>query len=98
MAVRRVEHRSVEERKALGKGSREKAPLSSHTGWEPAADRADPVALLEEQNRTRDVDLVPVRNGRMLISPFTFYRGAAKIMGGRSESRAKGWADLSAVW
>jgi hypothetical protein len=44
-------------------------------------DRADPVALLEEQNLTREPDLVPVRHGRMMVSPFTFYyRGAAKIM------------------
>ena len=47
---------------------------------QPAADRPDPVALLEEQNATREPDLVPVRHGRMLVSPFTFYRGAAKIM------------------
>ena len=43
-------------------------------------DRPDPVALLEEQNTTREPDLVPVRHGRMMVSPFTFYRGAAKIM------------------
>ena len=53
---------------------------SSHAGWEPAADRPDPVSLLEEQNATREPDLVPVRHGRMMVSPFTFYRGAAKIM------------------
>ena len=53
---------------------------SSHAGWEPAADRPDPVALLEAQNATREPDLVPVRHGRMMVSPFTFYRGAAKIM------------------
>jgi uncharacterized protein (DUF2252 family) len=46
----------------------------------PAGDRPDPVALLEEQNATREQDLVPVRHGRMMVSPFTFYRGAAKIM------------------
>jgi uncharacterized protein (DUF2252 family) len=46
----------------------------------PSADRRDPVDLLEEQNLTRDPDLVPVRHGRMMVSPFTFYRGAAKIM------------------
>ena len=50
------------------------------TGWAAAADRPDPVGLLEEQNVTREPDLVPVRHGRMLVSPFTFYRGAAKIM------------------
>src|SRR6185436_2410507 len=52
-----------------------------HTGWVPAADRADPVTLLSDQNTTREQDLVPVRHGRMMVSPFTFYRGAAKIMG-----------------
>ena len=54
--------------------------LSDHAGWEPAADRPDPVALLEAQDATREPDLVPVRHGRMMVSPFTFYRGAAKIM------------------
>jgi uncharacterized protein (DUF2252 family) len=48
--------------------------------WRPAPGRPDPVALLEEQNLTREPDLVPVRHGRMMVSPFTFYRGAAKIM------------------
>ena len=80
MAVTKIEHPSAEERKARGKTSREKTPTSSHSGWKPAADRPDPVALLEEQNLTREQDLVPVRHGRMLVSPFTFYRGAAKIM------------------
>ena len=56
------------------------APLSGHAGWAPGAERPDPVALLEEQNATREPDLVPVRHGRMMVSPFTFYRGAAKIM------------------
>ena len=80
MAAKKVEHPTVEERVARGKGCREKTPVTSHAGWEPAPDRPDPVALLEEQNLTRDSDLVPVRHGRMLASPFTFYRGAAKIM------------------
>ena len=75
-----IKHLSVDERKAKGKGFREQAALSAHTDWKPAADRPDPVALLEEQNTTREQDLVPVRHGRMLVSPFTFYRGAAKIM------------------
>ena len=78
--TKKVKHPSVEERAAKGKGCREKTPVSSHTGWVPASDRPDPVALLEEQNLTREQDLVPVRHGRMLVSPFTFYRGAAKIM------------------
>ena len=60
--------------------ARERSPLSGHAGWVPAADRPDPVGLLEIQNLTREPDLVPVRHGRMWASPFTFYRGAAKIM------------------
>jgi uncharacterized protein (DUF2252 family) len=79
-AKTRVPHPSVDERRALGKEARNHTPPSSHTGWAPATDRPDPVALLEEQNATREPDLVPVRHGRMLVSPFTFYRGAAKIM------------------
>jgi uncharacterized protein (DUF2252 family) len=80
MAGTKVKHPSVEERRAKGKGCREQTPVSSHDGWTPAPDRPDPVALLEEQNLTREQDLVPVRHGRMLVSPFTFYRGAAKVM------------------
>ena len=75
-----IEHLSVEDREARGKAAREQASRASHTGWSPAADRPDPVALLEEQDATREADLVPVRHGRMMVSPFTFYRGAAKIM------------------
>jgi uncharacterized protein (DUF2252 family) len=75
-----IKHLSVEERRASGKAAREKAPVSAHTGWVPAPDRPDPVGLLEDQNATREPDLVPVRHGRMMVSPFTFYRGAAKIM------------------
>lgn len=75
-----TEHPSVAERAASGKAARADTPLSSLKGWVPAADRPDPVALLEQQNLTRVPDLVPVRHGRMMASPFTFYRGAAKIM------------------
>jgi uncharacterized protein (DUF2252 family) len=81
MAARaRIPHPSVDERRARGKEARNQTPPSSHTGWMPASDRPDPVALLEDQNRTREPDLVPVRHGRMLVSPFSFYRGTAKIM------------------
>ena len=81
MAARtRVPHLSVDERRARGKEVRNRTAPSSHAGWTPATERPDPVALLEEQNRTREPDLVPVRHGRMLVSPFTFYRGAAKLM------------------
>jgi uncharacterized protein (DUF2252 family) len=64
----------------MGEQARERVPLSSAAGWRPAADRADPVSLLKAQDLTREPDLVPVRHGRMMVSPFTFYRGAAKIM------------------
>src|SRR5215211_4253577 len=80
MAVRRLAHPTVDERRAQGKEARDRTPPSSHAGWAPASDRPDPVGLLQEQNRTREPDLVPVRHGRMLVSPFTLYRGAAKIM------------------
>jgi uncharacterized protein (DUF2252 family) len=76
----RVAHPTVDERRARGKEARNGTPPASHARWAPAADRPDPVALLEEQNLTREPDLVPVRHGRMLVSPFTFYRGTAKIM------------------
>ncbi len=80
MAITKVAHLSVDERRAKGKAARQRSPLSGHGGWGPAGDRPDPVALLEAQNLTREPDLVPVRHGRMMVSPFTFYRGAAKIM------------------
>jgi uncharacterized protein (DUF2252 family) len=76
----RVPYPSVDQRRAQGQEALNRTPLSSHRRWAPAADRPDPVALLGEQNRTREADLVPVRHGRMLVSPFTLYRGAAKIM------------------
>jgi uncharacterized protein (DUF2252 family) len=80
MATQEIAHPSVEERAQKGKEARTRTARSSHTKWRPANDRPDPVALLEEQNLTREPDLVPVRHGRMMVSPFTFYRGAAKIM------------------
>jgi uncharacterized protein (DUF2252 family) len=78
--VRRIKHPSLDERLSQGRTARDSTPPSSHSGWSPAADRPDPVGLLEQQDRTREPDLVPVRHGRMMVSPFTFYRGAAKIM------------------
>ena len=80
MAVKKIAHPSIDERKAVGRQDRDQTPPSSHAGWKPAADRPDPVGLLEEQDATREPDLVPVRHGRMMVSPFTFYRGAARIM------------------
>jgi uncharacterized protein (DUF2252 family) len=79
-AVSKVTHLSLDERQAGGRQASDRTPPSSHSGWHPAEDRPDPVALLEEQDLTREQDLVPVRHGRMMVSPFTFYRGGAKIM------------------
>src|ERR1051326_1208395 len=80
MAVKQIVHLTVDEREAEGSQARDGTPPSAHAKWRPAAGRPDPVGLLEEQNLTRENDLVPVRHGRMMVSPFTFYRGAAKIM------------------
>jgi uncharacterized protein (DUF2252 family) len=76
----RRRHLTVDERVARGRTARKEVPRSSHGRWEPAADRPDPVALLEDQAASRVPELVPIRYGRMLVSPFTFYRGAALIM------------------
>ena len=80
MTTTQIAHPSVDERRSRGKELRTSVAPSDHAGWKPAKDRPDPVSLLEEQNATREQDLVPVRHGRMMVSPFTFYRGAAKIM------------------
>ena len=76
----RRQHLTVDERIARGQAARKQAPRSSHGRWEPSPDRPDPIALLEEQAASRVPELVPIRYGRMLVSPFTFYRGAALIM------------------
>jgi uncharacterized protein (DUF2252 family) len=75
-----VPHLSVDERIARGKAARQEVPRSSHAHFEPTEVRVDPVELLERQAETRVPELVPIRYGRMLVSPFTFYRGAAMIM------------------
>ena len=77
---RAVVHLNVAERAAKGKAARDAAPRAAHGEWEPPADRRDPVELLEEQAATRVPELVPIRYGRMLVSPFTFFRGAAYPM------------------
>src|SRR4051794_8725705 len=75
-----VPHLSVAERVARGKAARAEVPRSSHERFEPSPVRPDPVALLEQQDETRVPELVPIRHGRMLVSPFTFYRGSASVM------------------
>jgi uncharacterized protein (DUF2252 family) len=68
------------ERAARGKALRAEVPRDSHAVFDPPADRPDPISLLEEQAKTRVPGLVPVRYGRMMVSPFTYYRGAALPM------------------
>ncbi len=80
LAARPAADATPAERAATGKAARERAPRSSHGVWEPAADRPEPVQVLEQQAADRVPELVPLRYGRMLASPFTFYRGAAAIM------------------
>ena len=69
-----------EAREALGRAARERTPRSVQSLWEPPDDRLDPVSLLAEQAESRVPELVPIRYGRMMVSPFAFYRGAALIM------------------
>ncbi len=73
-------HLTPADRAARGKDARTQVPRESHAGFDPPADRPDPLALLQEQAASRLPDLVPVRYGRMSVSPFAFFRGAALVM------------------
>jgi uncharacterized protein (DUF2252 family) len=79
-APKKVDHLTVEERAARGKAARSKLPRGGLADWSPGSGRRDPVDILEEQARTRVPELVPIRYGRMLVSPFAFYRGGAALM------------------
>jgi hypothetical protein len=72
--------RSRAERLAAGQALRESVPRSNHGDWTPSAQRRDPIEILEESNQDRLPELVPIRYGRMLRSPFTFLRGSAALM------------------
>ncbi len=72
--------RAPSERRAQGKALREPVPRQSHAGWKASKGRRDPIDLLIEGNQGRIPELIPIRFGRMMQSPFTFYRGAAGIM------------------
>jgi uncharacterized protein (DUF2252 family) len=72
--------RAVADHVAAGRAMRAQAPRSTHAAWKPADDRPDPIDLLEASNRNRVPDLVPIRYGRMLQSPFAFLRGSAAVM------------------
>ncbi|GHC80125.1 DUF2252 domain-containing protein [Streptomyces flavofungini] len=82
MTGSRTAQLTPQERAARGKAARGPVPRSAQAGFAPRPDRADPVAVLEEQSASRLPDLVPVRYARMLESPFRFYRGAAALMAG----------------
>lgn len=75
-----LSHPTRSELYEMGKSLRDKCPRESHATWNPAANRPDPLALLEESNKGRMPKLLPIRHGRMLKSPFAFYRGAALNM------------------
>jgi uncharacterized protein (DUF2252 family) len=72
--------KAIEERLVEGRAERESVPLEAHSEWAAPAQRPDPVGILEAQDATRVPELVPIRHGRMIVSPFTFYRGSAAIM------------------
>jgi uncharacterized protein (DUF2252 family) len=88
------QHLTVAERIARGKEARRQTPRRTQGEYRPAADRPDPVDLLEAQAQTRVPELVPIRYGRMLVSPFTFYRGAAKIMAADLASAPRSGLDV----
>src|SRR4051794_6149847 len=72
--------RDPETRAAAGRDARKVTPPESHADFAPAADRADPVGILQAQDAERVPELVPIRHGRMGLSPFTFLRGSAAVM------------------
>src|SRR5215469_15873622 len=74
--------RTLAERRAVGRSLRERVPRSSHAEWSPAADRPDPISLLQEQDSSRLAQFVPLRYERMIASPFAFLRGSAVVMAG----------------
>ncbi len=73
-------HHLIGNRDVHGKALRKRTPRSSHAAWRPPSDRRDPVEILIESSQRRVQHLVPIRYGRMLQSPFAFYRGSAAIM------------------
>ena len=75
-----LKYSTLAERIEVGKAARANLPRSRHGEWAPPAGRADPLTILEEQERARVQELIPIRHGRMAASPFAFYRGAAAVM------------------
>ena len=77
---RELRRQSAFERAQRGKRARDQAPFADHASWSSPSDRVEPLALLEEQATSRLAELVPIRYGRMLVSPFSYFRGAALPM------------------
>jgi uncharacterized protein (DUF2252 family) len=75
-----AQFRSRAERIQIGKSLRDKLPRSTQANWQPPKDRRDPIDVLEESNQDRLPELIPIRYGRMIRSPFTFLRGSAPLM------------------
>ena len=88
----------LDERRDLGRAARLATPRRSHATWDAPPDRGDPIALLEQQALTRQPDLIPIRHGRMLASPFAFYRGGAVIMAADLAHTPSSWVAGPAVW
>jgi hypothetical protein len=84
-----VRKRSREQLYTEGKAIRDACPQESHAGWKSAVDRSNPIEILEASNKGRLPELIPVRYGRMIPSPFVFFRGAAADHGGRPGSYAE---------
>jgi uncharacterized protein (DUF2252 family) len=78
--IHQYTEQSRSERRKMGKALRQQVPRLSHGDWKPAPDRPDPISLLQEQDKTRLQQLVPIKYGRMLESPFAFFRGSAVVM------------------
>src|SRR4029078_10657659 len=74
---------TVAQARAAGRAARKNVPRRAHAAYGPASGREDPVAVLERQARDRVPNLVPIRYGRMLTSPFAFFRGGAEVMAGQ---------------
>jgi uncharacterized protein (DUF2252 family) len=79
-AASKPQFRPRAERIEIGKSLRDKLPRSTQANWKPPANRRDPIDVLEESNQERLPELIPIRYGRMLRSPFTFLRGSASLM------------------
>ena len=75
-----AQFRSRDQRITAGKALRDRVPRESHAGWKPPVNRRDPIEILKASNQDRLAELVPIRYGRMLASPFTFLRGSAGLM------------------